>query len=149
MYEEVLTYLTILALAMLKFAAAPIAGATQGIPMVVSMLIAVAGMMLTVTILAYGGPKVRNWLLNTFAKKRKKFTKRNRQFVRIWRRWGMPGVAFLTPLIFSPIIGTMLAVAVGAKRSRIMLHMFISAVFWSVVQTILWYEFKDVLAPYF
>ena len=149
MYEEVLSYLVILLSSMVKFAAAPIFGVMNDVPIGISMLIAVTGMMLTVTILAYGGPTVRNWLLNLFAKKRKRFTKRNRQFVRVWRKWGLSGVAFLTPLLFSPIGGTLLAVAVGAKRRRIMLYMFVSAVFHSVVQTILWYQFYDVLAPYF
>lgn len=139
-------YLTIIASGMVKFLAAPAMGPAMGISMWEAMILAIISMMLTVSIITFGGQRLRDYLIRKFSKRKKKrFTKRSRRFVKIWKRWGVPGVAFLTPLLFSPPIGTMLVVAVGAKRRQIMLYMFLSAVFWSVVQTYIWYQLADLV----
>jgi len=63
------------------------------------------------------------------------FTKRNRRFVIFWRKYGLFGVSFLTPLVFSPIIGTLLVNAFGGSKKKIITYMLISAAFWSFLLT--------------
>ncbi|NJL14022.1 MAG: hypothetical protein HC913_14110, partial [Microscillaceae bacterium] len=65
--------------------------------------------------------------------RRRIFTPRNRRAVLIWRKYGLWGIALLTPIFFSPIIGTLIAVSFERQSSRIVLFMFLSALFWSVV----------------
>ena len=49
--------------------------------------------------------------------------------VKLWRKRGMLGVAFLTPVLFSPIIGTMIAISFGEQKRNIIIKMLISAIF--------------------
>jgi hypothetical protein len=94
-------------------------------------------MMTSVLIFSLLGAGVRAKLFNRRKKKRRLFTSRNRRIVRIWRRYGLSGVAFLTPLIFSPILGTIVASSFGEPWKRIFVYMFVSAVFWGVVFSLL------------
>ena len=55
--------------------------------------------------------------------------------IKVFRKFGMGGIAFLTPILLSPIGGTVIATLLGVPRHRILLHMFWSAVFWGVALT--------------
>jgi hypothetical protein len=96
-------------------------------------------MMTSVLIFSLLGAGVRAKLFNR-KKKRRLFTSRNRRIVRIWCRYGLTGVAFLTPLIFTPILGTIIASSFGEPWKRIFVYMFVSAVFWGVVFSLLVHE---------
>jgi len=64
------------------------------------------------------------------------FSSRSRNIIKVFRRFGMGGIAFLTPLLLSPIGGTIIATLLGVPRGRILLHMLWSAVFWGGVLTL-------------
>ncbi len=66
---------------------------------------------------------------------KKLFTKRNRRIVRIWQQYGLVGIAFLTPVILSIPIGTVIALSLVQDRKKVMLYMFLSILFWSVFMT--------------
>ena len=63
------------------------------------------------------------------------FTRRNRHIVRVWRKYGLFGVALLTPIILSIPIGTLVANSLVQNRKKIMLYMFVSILFWSLFMT--------------
>jgi hypothetical protein len=67
--------------------------------------------------------------------KRKVFTKRNRRVVQIWKKYGLTGIAIITPIILSIPIGTIIANSLEVKKSKILLYMFFSILFWSVAMT--------------
>lgn len=125
-------YLTVYATSMLKFIAGPTIGAAIGLSVLETFVLTVMGMMTTVIIVSYFGKKIRTWYLRKFRKKKRLFTKRNRRFVYIWRNYGIFGVSFLTPLIFSPPIGALLITSVDNSRRKMFLYMFGSAVFWGI-----------------
>lgn len=62
---------------------------------------------------------------------KKIFTRRNRSIVKIWKKYGLYGIAFLTPIILSIPIGTIIANSLVDNRKKILLYMFVSLVFWS------------------
>ncbi len=64
--------------------------------------------------------------------KPKVFTKRNRKLVTIWRRYGLMGIAFITPVVISIPIGTIVACRLVHDKKKIFLYMFVSIMFWSV-----------------
>lgn len=132
----VVKYITVFVLGMFKFLLAPAFGAMTNLEVLPTALLSVAGMMSTVVALTFSGEQFRNYLLRRFFKNRKLFSKRNRQIVRIWRKWGIKGVALLTPIFFSPTIGTMIAVSFGEKKERIVFFMFVFAVFWASVLSV-------------
>jgi hypothetical protein len=68
---------------------------------------------------------------------KKIFTRRNRKVVRIWRKYGLFGIAFLTPVFLSIPIGTILANSLVDNRRKIIIYMFFSLLLWSVTLTTL------------
>lgn len=63
------------------------------------------------------------------------FSKRSRRMVRIWKKYGLVGLAALTPVIFSIPIGTFFMSRLEKNRNKILLYMFISITCWSLVLT--------------
>ncbi len=141
MEGEILKGITIFLLTMLKFIAGPTLGYAAGFSFVVTVGITVGGMMSSVFLFTYLGTLLREKVLSRLFKRRRTFTKRNRRFVQIWKKYGLSGVAFLTPLIFTPIGGTVLLTAFGSPRPKIILMMLISATLWSLFFTALIYLF--------
>lgn len=74
-------------------------------------------------------------IVNENDAKKKVFTPRSRKFVRLWKKYGIIGVAFLTPVIISIPIGTIILNAFEDNKARIFMYMFFSIVFWSVLFT--------------
>jgi len=102
-------------------------------------------MMTTVIIITYSGDGIREKIFKKFFKKKKLFTKKNRQFVKIWRKYGLEGIAFLTPILLSPPGGALIAVVLGGgnEKKKIILHMLIWSVVWSIITTYIFYYSGD------
>jgi hypothetical protein len=147
-WAELLKYLPVFGLSMVKFIFGPLAAASLNLGLLPTVLLTVGGMMATVTLLTYGGAPLRQWLLGRFAKKRRRFTARSRQMVRVWRRYGMWGVATLTPLLFTPIGGTLIAVSFGEKPGRILYCMLVAGLFWGVVFSYAVLHLRDSLSQW-
>jgi len=69
--------------------------------------------------------------------KKKIFTPRARSFVRTWQRYGLVGLAALTPVLFSIPVGTFVMTRLESNRKKILLYMFVSIVCWSLLLTTL------------
>ena len=95
------------------------------------MGLTVAGMMTSVFIFSGIG---RVWMEHRQKQRRLRrepiFTKRSRNIIKVFRKFGMGGIAFLTPMLLTPIGGTVIATLLGVPRQRILLHMLWSAVLW-------------------
>ena len=125
-------YLTVYLVSMLKFIGGPTLGAAVGLSFTETVIVTVMGMMTSVVIVSFFGPGLRQWLNKTFRKDQKVFSKRNRKVVIFWKKYGLFGISFLTPVLFSPILGTLLVYAFGGSKIRILSYMLISAIFWSL-----------------
>jgi len=143
MVEELLKALSVYLFSMLKFIAGPLGGYTARLNLLTTILVTVAGTMTVVVAFAYFGDFLRHKIINRFFTKRKKFSGRNRRFVTVWKKYGLVGVAALTPLIFTPIGGTLLAVSFGAPKDKLIVYMFVSASIWSVVLSLIIYTLGD------
>ena len=73
------------------------------------------------------------------------FTRRSRNIIKVFRKFGMGGIAFLTPVLLSPIGGTVIATLLGVPRQRILLHMFWSALLWGGALTFASMHFGHLL----
>ncbi len=74
-------------------------------------------------------------------KNRKTFSKRNRRLVRLKAKYGMPGIAILTPVILSIPIGTFLTAKYFGHKKTSYLYLFLGQVAWSFVYTIMLTQF--------
>jgi hypothetical protein len=133
---EIFKYVSVFLLSMVKFFGGPLAGVSMGLSFGATMALTITGMMTSVVIFSGIGSYFSRWYVERRRlKQRPIFSKKSRRIVRIWQRFGMRGIAFLTPLILSPIIGTVVATALGASPRKIILNMLWSAVFWGFTMT--------------
>ncbi len=150
MFVEVVKYLSVYLVSMVKFFGGPVTGVSLGLSYLETMLLTVAGMMTSVLIFSVVGKAVSKWLSRRRrARQKPVFCKKNRRIVHIWKRFGVSGVAFLTPILFTPIFGTMVAALLGAPRRHIYMHMLWSSFFWSLTLTFMVFEFGDLASKFF
>ena len=138
MLAQALKYAPVFLISMAKFVGGPLTGAALGLGFLETLTLTVAGMMTTVVVLSGVG---RIWVRRSQLRRKERgdriFTANSRRIVRVFGRFGMGGLAFLTPLLFTPIGGTIVATLLGVPRPQILLHMLWSAVLWGVVLTAL------------
>lgn len=61
------------------------------------------------------------------------FIHKNRRIVWLWKHYGLIGIALFTPILLSIPIGTFIATRLVHNKKKIILYMFISVLFWSVL----------------
>lgn len=147
---EILKYFSVYLISMVKFFGGPVLGISSGLSFVETMVLTIAGMMTSVVIFSLVGKAFSNW----YAKRRRNkagsiFNTKNRRIVKVWQKFGVTGIAFLTPIILTPIVGTVVAALFGASRKRIFVHMLWSAVFWGATLTLFVFKFKHLAASFF
>jgi uncharacterized membrane protein len=124
-------------LSTVKFLGGPLAGSSMGLGFWQTMGLTVAGMMTSVFVFSGIG---RAWVRHKQRQRRLRrapiFSKRSRNIIKVFKKFGMGGIAFLTPILLSPIGGTVIATLLGVPRQRILLHMLWSALLWGGVLTL-------------
>ena len=137
---HVAKYLSVVVASTIKFIGGPLSGVALGLGWLETAICTVLGMMTSVIVVTYAGALIQTLIQRYRTTPPKRFTKRTRMAIRIWQRSGLVGIALLTPVILTPIGGTLLALSFGVKRGLLLLYMLISAVFWAVVQTLAVYQ---------
>jgi len=136
MIFELVKYVPVYLGSMVKFIAGPTAGMAMGLGLVETAVLTILGTMTTVFIFMTLGTTIRAWHKKKFPNKNKKvFTRKNRWFVHIWKKFGVLGVSILTPVLFTPIGGAILVAYVGAPKKEVYLYMFLSSTFWAFLVT--------------
>lgn len=136
--QKLASYLTVYLLGSAKFALAPPTGIALGLSEWETILCTIAGMSTTAFLVPLLGEKLFAYLRKKRLEKGKKvkiFTPRKRLIVKIWQRFSIWGIAFLTPVLFSPIVGCAIAVSFGVQRQKILLAMLLSAFLWASLMT--------------
>ena len=131
MFTDLMKYIIVYLISMFKFIGGPAFGAAYDLNLIGIVIMTVLGMMTTVVIISFFGIRLRNRMQKKFRPNKRTFSRRNRRIVKIWRGYGEFGVSFFTPVLFSPIIGTLLVTALGGKRNKVLTYMLISAIFWA------------------
>ncbi len=142
--ESFSTYIPVVLASMLKFVGGPLAGLALNLSLTETILCTITGMMLSVILFTFLGRIIRFGWEQIRKTPRKRFSKSSRRAVTIYRKFGIAGIAFLTPLLFTPIGGTLLAVSFKASPFRIISWMLIFAIFWAVVFCWAIYNLSDL-----
>lgn len=133
MNEYLITFAGIYFLCLFKFIAGPLLGAAAGYGLLEIVIVTVSGMMTSVILFTFLGEWFKtNWTI-IIKKKQKRFSKRTRNTIKIWKKFGIWGIAFLTPLILTPIGGTVVLTSFGIAKRKILFTMLVSAFFWAFV----------------
>jgi hypothetical protein len=132
MWEEIVKAITLVLLpSMLKFIFGPFAGKAAGLHFLTTAFATALGMMISVFAFTYFGEFIRTRILRKLVRKKKDVPPlKNKSFV---ARFGLAGIAFFTPILLTPIGGTLLAVSFTRQKEKIILFMSISALAWSFI----------------
>ena len=146
MWEEILKALSVYFSAMLKFILGPIGGKAAGLSIITTMIVTAAAMMTIVVAFTYFGGFIRKNIMDRFFKKKSESKSTNRKWVLFVKKYGLAGISFLTPLILTPIGGSILAISFFSNtREKILLYMFISACAWAFILTVAVYFGYDAV----
>lgn len=80
---------------------------------------------------------------------KKIFTKGNRRIIRIKQRFGLTGIAILTPIFLSIPIGAFLAERFYKDKKKVILYLSASAIFWCVALYFIFLFFYDTFKNWF
>lgn len=139
-------YLSVVLASTIKFIGGPITGFALGLPWLLTAALTVAGMMLAVLSVAVLGGHLQRW----WAKRRqtqahpRRFSKRSRLAVRVWQRFGIWGIACLTPVLFTPIGGTVIALSFRVPLAKLLVAMLVFGILWGLIFTLLLYQLEGV-----
>jgi hypothetical protein len=147
--EWLLKALSVFALSMIKFPFSQVTATGLGFGFLPTFLITTAGGCTGVIIFYHAS----GWLLDRARRRRirrmaeghapkRSFSRTNRTIVRVKRSQGLSGLAFLTPILISVPIGSVLAAKYFRNDKRTLPVLLISVVAWGIVLTSFWQFFK-------
>ena len=149
MIEEILKAVPIFISCLFKFIFGPVVGYGVGLHIITTIVTTVLGMMTSVVAFTFFGNWLRTKVLARWLRNRKKFNPGNRRAVKIRTTFGLTGIAILTPLLLTPIGGTLLAVSIGAPKERILLYMFVSGTVFAILFSVAIYTLGETVVPEF
>ncbi len=148
--EEIGKAIPVLIASMIKFIGGPLVGFASQVHFITTVLATVTGMMAMVVLFTFFGDWMRVHIFSRFRKKKPKvFTPSRRKYAGLWKKYGLAGIAFFTPVFLTPIGGTLIAVSSGSPKEKIIFYMFVSAAVWSMVFTGIIYFFGKEFLPQF
>lgn len=147
MVREVLQVVGLALFSSVKFLFAPSTVYLSGYSYLETILITICGGVLGVFVFFKSGTfifsKLDRWIGRR--KKKKSFTKRNRTIVKLKNKYGLYGLALLSPCVISIPLGCILAAKYFAHDRRTIPFFITAVVFWSFVLT----TFTAFIRPFF
>lgn len=138
-------YISVVLASMVKFVAGPLAGLALSLSWWETAICTVVGMMLSVVIFVFLGSAIQQLIGQYRKNKPKLFSKRTRMAVRVWKRSGMTGIAILTPLLFTPIGGTLIAVSFKVPKHTIIAQMLLWGAIWGIIMSFGLFQFRSLV----
>ncbi len=107
-----------------------ITGVAVGLSPALSGAVSITSALAGVTLVVVVGGRLQQVVYRS-----RRFAKRRERVERVWKRYGIPGLALQAPLLTGPILATLLALSLGAPPRPLLLWMLASVVLWGVVLT--------------
>lgn len=112
-------------------------GVAAGLPAIPVTIVAFAGNIFTILLLILLMDRVKEWLQKRNEKKGKNISeKRQKRAANVWKKYGLPGLAILSPFLIGSHLGAILAMSFGGTKKRIAYWMIISIAGWSITMGI-------------
>lgn len=146
--ERLIAYGTVVGLSMMKLVLGPIAARGFGLNPLESVVCSALGMIATALVIGTVGDRVRAFVASMRGDDPAAPDAGRRVPPRVraaFERYGVIGIAVLTPLLLSPPGGALAAVALGVPRTRMMFAMSVAAFIGATVYTVAIYAFGEVL----
>lgn len=101
-----------------------------GLPLILIGAATILGNLVALTLTLLAGERLQRWIY-----RRPWLAKHRKRVERIWNRYGALGIAFLAPLITGAVLGTVLALALGAPPRPLLRWMALSTTLRGIVLT--------------
>ncbi|NHN30396.1 small multi-drug export protein [Paenibacillus agricola] len=108
-------------------------GFTLQLHPVTTAILSALGSLLSAVIIIFFGSSLRNWLIQRFQRKN---GGKDSRMSRIWNRYGIIGLGFLSPLLTGAPLGAAIGISFNAEPRKLLLWMAVGIIFWSCVLTI-------------
>jgi hypothetical protein len=105
-------------------------GVALGLHPVLSGIVSIVSALVGVTLVVLGGERLQGRIYRS-----RRLARRRERIERVWKRYGIPGVALQAPLLTGPIVATILALGLGAPPRPLLGWMIASIVLWGAVLT--------------
>lgn len=132
-------YLSVILASMVKFVAGSVTGYALQLTWYETALCTLIGMMISVVVITFLGTLIQQIIGKYRRQTPRLFSSRTRLAVKVWKKSGMTGIAFLTPLLFTPIGGTLIALSFKLKRPILLTQMLIWGSVWGVAFSVALY----------
>lgn len=128
--DQVLKLLSTAAAGALDVWVGIITGVALGLSPALSGAVSIASALAGVTLVVAVGGRLQQPIYRS-----RRLAKRRERIERVWKRYGIPGMALQAPLLTGPLLATLLALALGAPPRSLLCWMLASVVFWGTVLT--------------
>lgn len=145
--ETLAKYLVVFGVGMLKPAFGPATARGLRLSPFEAMPLSALGIAFSVFVVAYFGERFMEAYGEALARRFPKVFGRapSPRLARVFEKWGLAGIAAITPVLLSPVGGAIAGIAFGIPRKRLVFAMAVSAVAWTTFYTVAIYAFDDVL----
>ncbi len=107
-----------------------ITGVALGLSPASSGAVSIASAVVGVTLVVVAGERLQRLIYRS-----RRLAKRRERVERVWKRYGIPGLALQAPLLTGPLLATVLALGLGAPPRLLLCWMLASVVFWGAALT--------------
>lgn len=152
--EDMWKYVLVILTSSVKFFIAVPFARASGLSFIESLICCIIGGSIGVTAFLYLSDYIfrfLGWLKDIFFtpkktdKPRRKFTKTNRFIVKVMRKYGLIGVAAITPILISIPVGTLVAERLNLKffndKPRLLMYLYLSVIGSSILLNTIFYLF--------
>ncbi|MFN8323309.1 MAG: hypothetical protein U0T74_11680 [Chitinophagales bacterium] len=102
----------------------------------------IIGGIIGIVAFTYLGGFIQEFFIRKFPNRfGRRFTSSNRFLVRVKQRFGLGGIAVLTPIVLSIPVGVLFALALTHDKKKIMISMLVSMFFWATLLFLPYYLF--------
>jgi|688.fasta_scaffold818928_2 hypothetical protein len=131
--ENVLSSILILLGSIIKFSMGTLTAIAADLGITGSLANVIGGI-IGIVLFTYLGGFIQEFLAYKFPKKfGRKFSSSTRFLVKVKQRFGLNGIAAITPIFLSIPVGVMFALALTHDKKKIMIAMFSSMFFWAIL----------------
>lgn len=119
-------------------------GIIGGLHPITVSIVAIVGNLLTVLLLIIGFEKFQQWLAKRREGKEQTASKRSLRAKELWRKYGLPGMLMLGPILIGTHVAAFIALVLGGSKQQTTLWSAISIVVWAIafaVVTALGFDF--------
>lgn len=115
------------------------AGIIAGLNPYLVAITATLGNIIPIYIIIYGYNKLENLWKNIRPNKQektKKFKKQRKRAIKYWEKYGILGLAIISPVLIGIHLATIVALTIGSNKNKIALYMTLSVIGWTTILTI-------------